>query len=113
MCLCRIPGYISFLDFWNLKKYLNSIPHGQFMDSLLVKSYLYQIVQGIVFCHSRRTFLRDLKFQNLVITKKQLNWLIWALFLDLLLEYLHTRGSSILVQSSTSTAGVGSLLNSS
>lgn len=107
----RIPGYILSLNFLDLKKYLDSISPAQFMDSLLVKNYFYQIVQGIVFCHSGRAFLQDLKFQNLVITKKQLNWLIWALFWELLLEYLHTRGSSILVQSSTSIAGVGSLLN--
>lgn len=31
------------------------------------QSYLYQILQGIVFCHSRRVLHRDLKPQNLLI----------------------------------------------
>ncbi|KAM5315293.1 LOW QUALITY PROTEIN: cyclin-dependent kinase 1-like [Glossophaga mutica] len=53
----------------DLKKYLDSIPPGQFMDSSLVKSYLYQIL-GIVFCHSRRVLHRDLKPQNLSIYNK-------------------------------------------
>uniref|UniRef100_A0A2K5QDQ6 Protein kinase domain-containing protein n=1 Tax=Cebus imitator TaxID=2715852 RepID=A0A2K5QDQ6_CEBIM len=49
----------------DLKKYLDSTPPGQYMDSSLVKSYLYQILQGIVFFHSRRVLHRDLKPQNL------------------------------------------------
>uniref|UniRef100_A0A4X2KCY0 Protein kinase domain-containing protein n=1 Tax=Vombatus ursinus TaxID=29139 RepID=A0A4X2KCY0_VOMUR len=52
------------------KKYLDSNPPGQYMDSSLVKSYLYQILQGIVFCHSRRVLHRDLKPQNLLIDDK-------------------------------------------
>ncbi|XP_059544939.1 cyclin-dependent kinase 1-like [Myotis daubentonii] len=54
----------------DLKKYLDSIPPGQLMDSALVKSYLYQILQGIVFCHSRRVLRRGLKPQNLLIVDK-------------------------------------------
>ncbi|XP_066304137.1 cyclin-dependent kinase 1-like [Branchiostoma lanceolatum] len=54
----------------DLKKYMDSIPSGQFMDAMLVKSYLYQILQGIVFCHSRRVLHRDLKPQNLLIDNK-------------------------------------------
>ncbi|OWK08570.1 hypothetical protein Celaphus_00011250, partial [Cervus elaphus hippelaphus] len=43
---------------YNLKKYLDSIPPGEFTDSSLVQSYLYQILQGIVFCHSRRVLYK-------------------------------------------------------
>ncbi|KAK9507089.1 hypothetical protein O3M35_008905 [Rhynocoris fuscipes] len=36
----------------------------------LVKSYLYQILQAILFCHKRRVLHRDLKPQNLLIATK-------------------------------------------
>ncbi|KAJ8949191.1 hypothetical protein NQ318_021684 [Aromia moschata] len=39
------------------------------MDPKLVKSYLYQINEAILFCHQRRVLHRDLKPQNLLITK--------------------------------------------
>ena len=38
--------------------------------SSFLQSYLYQILQGIVFCHSRRVLHRDLKPQNLLIDDK-------------------------------------------
>uniref|UniRef100_A0A8D2DZL5 Protein kinase domain-containing protein n=1 Tax=Sciurus vulgaris TaxID=55149 RepID=A0A8D2DZL5_SCIVU len=65
----RLYLIFEFLSM-DLKKYLDSIPPGQFMDFSLVKSYLYQILQGIVFCHSRRVLHRDLKPQNLLIDDK-------------------------------------------
>ncbi|KAF3842592.1 hypothetical protein F7725_024543 [Dissostichus mawsoni] len=54
----------------DLKKYLDSIPSGQYMEPMLVKSYLYQILEGIYFCHCRRVLHRDLKPQNLLIDNK-------------------------------------------
>ncbi|MGH0129629.1 UNVERIFIED_CONTAM: hypothetical protein FKN15_044251 [Acipenser sinensis] len=65
----RLYLVFEFLSM-DLKKYLDSIPSGQYMDRMLVKSYLYQIMQGIVFCHSRRVLHRDLKPQNLLIDNK-------------------------------------------
>ncbi|MGH0115528.1 UNVERIFIED_CONTAM: hypothetical protein FKN15_024858 [Acipenser sinensis] len=65
----RLYLVFEFLSM-DLKKYLDSIPSGQYMDPMLVKSYLYQIMQGIVFCHSRRVLHRDLKPQNLLIDNK-------------------------------------------
>ena len=54
----------------DLKKYFDtSIPSGEMMDPRLVKSYTYQILQGILFCHQRRVLHRDLKPQNLLIDK--------------------------------------------
>ncbi|KAL5018969.1 hypothetical protein ScPMuIL_004691 [Solemya velum] len=54
----------------DLKRYMDTIPSGQFMDKMLVKSYCYQILQGILFCHQRRVLHRDLKPQNLLIDNK-------------------------------------------
>ena len=34
---------------------------------LFLQSYLYQILQAILFCHQRRVIHRDLKPQNLLI----------------------------------------------
>ncbi|XP_002737515.1 cyclin-dependent kinase 1-like [Saccoglossus kowalevskii] len=56
----------------DLKKYMDNIPSGKLMDTGLVKSYLYQICQGIVFCHARRVVHRDMKPQNLLIDSKGL-----------------------------------------
>lgn len=60
----RLYLIFEFLSM-DLKKYLDSIPPGQFMDSSLVQNYLYQILQVTVFCQSRRVL--DLKPQNLLM----------------------------------------------
>ena len=56
----------EFLDF-DLKKYMDH--NKQPLDSKLVKSYLYQILDGLTYCHSKRILHRDLKPQNLLIDK--------------------------------------------
>lgn len=53
----------------DLKKYLDSLDPGVMMKPDLVKSYLYQITDAILFCHQRRVLHRDLKPQNLLIDK--------------------------------------------
>lgn len=53
----------------DLKKYIDKIQSGKMMDPQLVKSYLYQINDAILFCHQRRVLHRDLKPQNLLISK--------------------------------------------
>lgn len=50
----------------DLKKYIDTT----LIDPMLVKSYTYQILQGIVFMHMRRVIHRDLKPQNLLIDDK-------------------------------------------
>ncbi|XP_035229147.1 cyclin-dependent kinase 1-like [Stegodyphus dumicola] len=65
----RLYLVFEFLSM-DLKKYLDSIPSGQFMDKALVKSYMYQLLEGILFCHRRRYLHRDLKPQNLLIDEK-------------------------------------------
>ena len=56
----------EFLDH-DLKKYLD-INNGP-LGPQLVKSYLYQILLAIKYCHSKRILHRDLKPQNLLIDK--------------------------------------------
>ncbi|XP_071942712.1 cyclin-dependent kinase 2-like isoform X3 [Antedon mediterranea] len=61
--------YLVF-EFLNqdLKKYMDSAPPSGLPLSL-VKSYLYQLLQGVACCHSHRVLHRDLKPQNLLIDK--------------------------------------------
>jgi len=49
----------------DLKKYMDSQVQG--IDKMLIKSYMYQLLKGIEFCHAHRVLHRDLKPQNLLI----------------------------------------------
>uniref|UniRef100_A0A915PJQ3 Protein kinase domain-containing protein n=1 Tax=Setaria digitata TaxID=48799 RepID=A0A915PJQ3_9BILA len=51
----------------DLKKCIDKIPYGQMMKRAEQKAYLYQILQGICFCHQRNILHRDLKPQNLLV----------------------------------------------
>ncbi|NXC18917.1 CDK3 kinase, partial [Corythaeola cristata] len=50
----------------DLKKYMDSSQPRELPLSL-VKNYLFQLLQGVSFCHSHRVIHRDLKPQNLLI----------------------------------------------
>lgn len=54
----------------DLKKYMEV--HGQqgALDLKIVKSFLFQLLKGIMFCHDNRVLHRDLKPQNLLINSK-------------------------------------------
>ncbi|XP_032065024.1 cyclin-dependent kinase 3 isoform X2 [Thamnophis elegans] len=52
----------------DLKKYMDSSRTGE-LPLNLIKSYLYQLLQGVSFCHSHRVIHRDLKPQNLLINE--------------------------------------------
>ncbi|XP_074900673.1 cyclin-dependent kinase 3 isoform X2 [Buteo buteo] len=52
----------------DLKKYMDSSRTGELPLSL-VKNYLFQLLQGVSFCHSHRVIHRDLKPQNLLINE--------------------------------------------
>jgi cyclin-dependent kinase 1 len=53
----------------DLKQYLDSIPKDQGVDGKVVKSLLYQLVQAVAYLHSKRILHRDLKPQNILITR--------------------------------------------
>ncbi|PIK57022.1 cycling-dependent kinase 5 [Apostichopus japonicus] len=51
----------------DLKKYFDSC-NGE-IDPDVVKSFMYQLLKGLAFCHSHHVLHRDLKPQNLLINK--------------------------------------------
>ncbi|KAF7077635.1 hypothetical protein CFC21_082167, partial [Triticum aestivum] len=57
----------EYLDL-DLKKHMDS--SADFKNHHIVKSFLYQILHGIAYCHSHRVLHRDLKPQNLLIDRR-------------------------------------------
>ncbi|GJQ76761.1 Cdk5 [Trypoxylus dichotomus] len=51
----------------DLKKYFDSLSGDIDLD--VVKSFMYQLLRGLAFCHSHNVLHRDLKPQNLLINK--------------------------------------------
>jgi serine/threonine protein kinase len=58
----------EFLD-QDLKNYLDACG-SRGIDDYTIKSFLFQLLQGIAFCHQNRVLHRDLKPQNLLINMK-------------------------------------------
>ncbi|CAF5222384.1 unnamed protein product [Rotaria magnacalcarata] len=54
----------------DLKKYLDCLGENEDMDIVLIQSYMYQIIDALLFCHCRRIIHRDLKPQNLLVDTK-------------------------------------------
>lgn len=57
----------EFLEM-DLKKALTHTQDG--LSEKVAKSYLWQLLKGLAFCHSRRILHRDLKLQNLLVNEK-------------------------------------------
>jgi serine/threonine protein kinase len=51
----------------DLKKYMDA--HKQGIPPSLIKSYAYQLIAGICYCHCHRIIHRDLKPQNLMVNR--------------------------------------------
>lgn len=61
----------EFMD-QDLKKFMDSTAratHGA-LETVIIKSFMYQLLKGIAYCHENRDLHRDLKPQNLLINKR-------------------------------------------
>lgn len=56
----------------DLKKYMELYNNKNGLPLNLVKSYLFQMLQGIAYCHTHRILHRDLKPQNLLLSSEGL-----------------------------------------
>lgn len=74
----RLTLVFEFLD-QDLKKYLDTRAD-QGINALTIKSFLYQLLSGINYCHKNRVLHRDLKPQNLLINIVKFFTLVCILF---------------------------------
>jgi len=51
----------------DLKKYLDSLPEEEFLEEDIIKSFMFQLLEGVAYCHSKKIIHRDLKPQNLLL----------------------------------------------
>ena len=58
----------EFMD-GDLKKYMDTHGDRGALKPMVIKSFMYQLLKGIAFCHLNRVLHRDLKPQNLLINK--------------------------------------------
>lgn len=67
VCESSIYLVLEHLDM-DLKKLLER--HRKGLPLPLVKSYMWQLLHGLAYCHARRVLHRDLKLQNLLVDRK-------------------------------------------
>ncbi|KAL7752717.1 negative regulator of the PHO system [Sorochytrium milnesiophthora] len=54
----------------DLKKFMDTHGNNGALEPALIKSFMYQLLRGIGFCHENRVLHRDLKPQNLLINSR-------------------------------------------
>ncbi|KAI9145531.1 protein kinase [Paraphysoderma sedebokerense] len=59
----------EFMD-QDLKKYMDVHGNRGALDPMTIKSFMFQLLRGIAFCHENRVLHRDLKPQNLLINSR-------------------------------------------
>ncbi len=65
----RLFLIFDFLE-TDLKKYLDEYPK-EFLDPNEVRMFLYQMLEGVKYCHAKKILHRDLKPQNILINSNK------------------------------------------